>query len=153
MKTNRRMNRFLQIIPGYEGYSTRETRRNDDKLLRESIATCLFWSQGKLETLLGKQVQGGAPSDFEKTEGLIVMVKSLMARVKYASYGESGFFSEHQIPEADLNTIHTMDMRLLEKARELQDSVGSAPIETIKDIIIEMDNMVAMRSSFLRERK
>lgn len=114
--------RGLNKIPGYKGYRDKESRRDVDKRLRESIADALGV---QVDALTRYNAELANMRDFESLasiEPAISQVRTLSDRIRHASYGYGGLFSDNDIDANALEQMRLFDAALLHEV----DGLGAA---------------------------
>lgn len=123
----------LDKIPGYEGYRDKENRRDADKKVRESVASAL---QTQVDTLTRYNAELSKARDFESLaaiEPAIGQIRLLADRVRSASYGYGGIFSENSIDEHALEQLRLFDSALLREVDALASEVNTLTSSTPPD--------------------
>lgn len=106
--------RLSAKIPGYSGYVDRERRRDIDKLNRERLADRLRSLKRPLTDLMRELTDGGRLLEVGPVDAAIKKLDRLENRVRFASYGYSGFFDVVKIEQAQLDSIYGFDLALVE---------------------------------------
>jgi hypothetical protein len=127
------LERLSDKIPGYSGYVDRERRRDIDKLHREHLADRLRNLKAPLMDLMRELSSTGRLFEVGPVDSAIKKLDHLENRVRFASYGYSGFFDVVKIEQAQLDSIYRFDLALVEhvdkldaKISELKAKAGSA---------------------------
>lgn len=128
-----RIDDFLNSIPGYAGYRSKEKRRDSDRLIRERLAQ----DYGQLADRLGRLATRFADERDLDAVRLIskphTRLVSFRDRVRSASYGYAPLFAENSVDEAALDQIAAFDTSLAEGLEPLETSISqleSAPAST-----------------------
>ncbi|HEX5506546.1 MAG TPA: DUF4178 domain-containing protein [Thermomicrobiales bacterium] len=103
---------WLDKIPGYAGYRNKESRRDDDKRLRESLAAEYNQLAGRLTAVQGDLARGGKLSEIGTIEQLERALRLFVDRLRTASYGYAGLFSDHPVEERALDQLQAFDRAL-----------------------------------------
>jgi hypothetical protein len=107
------------FIPGYKGYSEKEGRRDTDKLLRMEIAKQLDHLKEIINNITRQQIEE-KKMDFINDLDRIKRTLDIAAnQIRYANYGESGFFDIVQVDTADLDKLYQFDLGIKEEAEQL----------------------------------
>lgn len=135
--------RLTEKIPGYTGYVDRERRRDIDKLHRERVADRVRALKAPLTDLMREMTSSGRLMEVGPIDSVIKKLDRLENRVRFASYGYSGFFDVVKIEEAQLDSIYRFDLALVEhvdklaaKANELKS--GAETSEGLKSACAEL---------------
>lgn len=109
----------LNKVPGYKGYSDKESRRDEDKQVRESVANAL---NAQIDTLNRYNSDLSAARDFEglaAIEPAIGQIRLLADRIRHASYGYGGIFSDNDIDAAAIEQLRLFDGAMLREVESL----------------------------------
>lgn len=141
------LERLADKIPGYSGYVDRERRRDIDKLHRERLADRLRSLKAPLTDLVRELSGGGRLFEVGAVDSAIKRVDRLENRVRFASYGYSGFFDVVKIEQAELDSIYQFDLALVEHVDRLEAKVNelktkSATAEGLKSAAAEVTDEV-----------
>lgn len=127
------LDRLSDKIPGYSGYVDRERRRDIDKLHREHLADRLRDLKAPLTDVMRELSSTGRLFEVGPVDSAIKKLDHLENRVRFASYGYSGFFDVVKIEQAQLDSIYRFDLALVEhvdklaaKINELKAKAGTA---------------------------
>ncbi len=107
------LNDLISMIPGYGAYREQESRRQDDALTREFLASRLRQCKSSL-TQLGQQAV--AAGDLElpaQVERLRDRVDLAERRLEAAVEGYSGWFSKRKVDAKLLKDVATLDANLV----------------------------------------
>lgn len=107
------------MLPGYQGYVEREGRRQTDKILREEISSILGLIEKALNRKILNEIEVKNKELVSYFDTILKKIGLLQAKIKFAPYGESSFFSDNQIKEDELREIYIMDSRIKEEADSL----------------------------------
>lgn len=105
----RRIGNFLESIPGYNGYRSKEDRRADDRRLRESIAQRLSTTVDTLTSVSAKLAASRNLTQISTVERLVGSTRQLADRVRTASYGYGGIFTDRDVDEFALDQLRQFD--------------------------------------------
>jgi hypothetical protein len=114
------LQRMAEKIPGIAGYQAKETRRDVDKLFRENLADRLRRVKDALAATTRDLTDGGRLLEIAPIERVSKKVDTLENRVRFASYGYTGFFEAVQIKEAQLDAIYRFDLGLVENVEAIE---------------------------------
>ena len=151
-----RMDDFLNSIPGYAGYRSKEKRRDSDRLIRERLANEygeLADRLGRLATRFADERDLDAVRLINKPHTRLITFRD---RLRSATYGYAPLFSETSVDEAALDQIAAFDQSLGEGLEPLEASIGkleSTPAGTegfesaVRDLEAEVE---ALHTRFAR---
>jgi hypothetical protein len=114
------LQRMAEKIPGIAGYQAKETRRDVDKLYRESLADRLRRVKDPVAAAVRDLTDGGRLLEITPLERISKKVDTVENRIRFASYGYTGFFDAVQIKEQQLDAIYQFDLRLVEKVEAIE---------------------------------
>ncbi|HVG22489.1 MAG TPA: hypothetical protein VNI02_25845 [Blastocatellia bacterium] len=118
------LERLSDKIPGYSGYVDRERRRDIDKIHREHLADRLRRLKAPLTDLMRELSSTGRLFEVGPVDSAIKKLDHLENRVRFASYGYSGFFDVVKIEQEQLDSIYRFDLALVEHADKLEVKVN-----------------------------
>lgn len=126
------LKRILSKIPGFKGYMERQTRRDADKLLRETVAERFEQQWSRISGLQREFINTGDIMYVDDLEAAAIKLRTFADRVRRASYGYSGLFDAIKINEDELARLYEYDAAMLGLAEEVgraidnvETSVGS----------------------------
>lgn len=112
-------------IPGFKGYVDRNSRRDADKLLRETVATRLEQQWSRISGLQRDLINQGSIELVDDLESAAVKMRTLVDRVRTASYGYAGFFDAIKVNEAELVKLYQFDAALVDRATQMTAAVDN----------------------------
>ena len=101
------------IIPGFGGYLNKERRRDSDKIQREFLAKALEENKAFIDELV--RDSSSEPGMFQILDDLDRLKKKIdktASKIRYASYGYSGFFDAVKVGEQELAQLHQFDLEM-----------------------------------------
>ncbi len=111
-------------IPGYGGYTAREGRRDADKAQREHMADRLRATKEPLNEVVRALSSTGGLARVMPADRLSKKLDHVENRVRFASYGYTGFFDAVKIDETQLDALYQFDHALVEQLDEIARLVG-----------------------------
>jgi hypothetical protein len=118
------LERLTRKIPGYSGYVDRERRRDIDKMHREHLADRLRSIKGPLTDLMRQLSSEGRVFELGPIDLALKKLDRIENRVRFASYGYSGFFDVVKIDQPQLDAIYQFDLGLVEHVDKLEAEAG-----------------------------
>lgn len=119
-------------IPGFSGYVERQTRRDADKLVRETLSNRFRELEGQVSALQRDFISQGEIGYIDDLEAAAIKLRTFADRIRTASRGYSGMFDAVKINEDELAKIYNYDASMVdlvdEVARAIENvaaSVGS----------------------------
>lgn len=101
-------------IPGFNGYMERQSRRDADKLLRETIASRVEEQYQRVSALQRDFISQGEIAYVDDLEASALKMRTFADRVRRASRGYSGLFDAVKINEKELAQIYQYDAAMLD---------------------------------------
>jgi hypothetical protein len=121
-----RVERLLKRVPGYTGYRQKESMRDDDRRLRQEIARELTQSIDRLTAVSSRLASERRLDQISAVENTIGRVRQLESRVRTASYGYGGIFSDRSVDEYALQQLKAFDVAFQQGVDELASLVAGA---------------------------
>lgn len=121
--------KILSKLPGFKGYMERQSRRDADKLLRETVADRFEEQYQRVSALQRDFISQGEIGYVDDLEAAAIKLRTFADRVRRASYGYSGLFDAVKINEEELAQLYQYDADLLTAAEEIGravDNVGAS---------------------------
>jgi len=101
------------IIPGFGGYLRKERRRDSDKIQREFLAKALEENKAFLNDLIRDATnEAGMLDVLDDLDRLKKKIDKTASRIRYATYGYSGFFDAVKVGEQELAQLHRFDLEM-----------------------------------------
>ncbi|MGH9902628.1 MAG: hypothetical protein ACRD68_12545, partial [Pyrinomonadaceae bacterium] len=113
------LERLGERIPGYSGYAQRERRRDIDKLHREHLADRLRGVKTPVNEAIREMTSTGRLMEIGPLDRVLKKLDQIENRVRFASYGYSGFFDVAKVEEPQLEAIYRFDLALVERVEAL----------------------------------
>lgn len=123
---------LLRKLPGFRGYLEKEYRRESDELQRQWLGDRFQQCKRKLEQIALPLVEAGQIDLLPQVDRLRGRLDRLIARIRGAMQGYSGFFDLVRIEEPLLERIYSYDAGLLEQGEALARAVEQLPGEPDK---------------------
>src|SRR5690606_12407932 len=114
------IDRFLNSIPGYAGYRSKERRRESDRLIREKLAQDYGQAADRLGRLATRYANERDLASVRAINKPHTRLVSFRDRVRSATYGYAPLFAETSIDEAALDQIAAFDRSLADGLEPLQ---------------------------------
>ncbi|MBL8151029.1 MAG: zinc-ribbon domain-containing protein [Blastocatellia bacterium] len=115
---------LVSKIPGYKGYLEKENRREVDKLHREHLAAMLYQLKTPINQLISELSSTGRLFEVGPLDRILKKLDKIENRIRYASYGYTGFFDIVKIKESQLDQIYQFDLALLNDVEMVKARVG-----------------------------
>jgi len=124
MSLENRIEQLLNQIPGYTGYRSKEDRRDDDRRLREAISESLDATVATLTAVSAKLAEQRKLTQISTLERLVGSTRHLADRVRTASYGYGGIFTDRPVDDVALDQLRQFDNAFQNESAELADLAG-----------------------------
>lgn len=147
------------FIPGYKGYSEKEGRRDTDKLLRMGIARQIDSKKTVIDDIIRQQGSKKKLEYISELDRIKRNIDLIANQIRYANYGESGFFDIVQVDIADLDRLYQFDMGIKEETEQLASMINALQeSETLKedcssimDVLSALSEKIANRDKVIME--
>lgn len=107
-----RITNLLNRIPGYTGYRDKENRRDEDKRIREAVANEVGAQVDRLNQYSAELSSEREFEHLSRIEGLVGQMRLLGDRIRTASYGYGGIFTERSVDETALDQLRQFDVSM-----------------------------------------
>ena len=114
--------KVMSYVPGFKGYIERQSRRDSDKILRETIAARVEEQWQRISGLQRDLISQGGLQYVDDLESAAIQLRTFADRVRRATRGYSGLFDAVKINEAELTQLYLYDAAML----DLLDGIGRA---------------------------
>ena len=145
------LDKIGSLIPGYDGYKDRSSRKNCDKQLRVILSNKLNEYENSITTKIDISMKNSNINDMNKYESFRKKINTLSSKILYSPYGSNAFFSDQKINEDELDTIYQYDLDLSDKVEKLAALSDFSDLEitnSISDISIALVNRNNYINSF-----
>ena len=112
-------------IPGFSGYIERQSRRDADKLLRDTIADRFDEQWARISALQRQFISEGEIAYVDDLEAAAIKLRQFIDRVRRAPRGYSGMFSAVKINEEELAQLYVYDAAMLEMVDEVSRAIDN----------------------------
>ena len=116
---------WLDRVPGYRGYREKEDRRDADRRVRDRIASDLDARAERVEAVARTLANQRRIAEIGPVDELAKSIRHLIDRVRTASYGYGGLFSDRTIDERALDQLRQFDESLLAGVATLDEPIAS----------------------------
>ena len=120
---------ILHYIPGFRGYLAKENRRESDDLQRDWLADRLQRSKRALDEITRPLADAGQIDVLPQVDRIRGRLDKLIARIRGAMQGYSGFFDLVRVDEALLERVYEHDLALMEKVEALAATIEELPAD------------------------
>jgi hypothetical protein len=138
---------IANAIPGFKGYRDKELRRDADRLEREHLAAQLEKCKKGLNDAAAAASRSGSLDAVNGIETARKRLDKVIARVRYADRGYSGFFDTVKVDEAMLARVYEFDLALVDDANAV--AAASGDLDAMVARIDTMDVHLSDREAIL----
>lgn len=110
---------LLNKIPGYSGYKNKESRRDEDKRVREELAREYGQFAQRLADLQGELARARRFAEIGNVERVERALRRFTDRLRTATYGYGGLMGDRDVDSAALDQLRQFDEGLLSGVDEL----------------------------------
>lgn len=112
-----------RYLPGFRGYLEKEYRRESDALQRTWLADRLQRGKRGLDDLARRLTEAGQLDQLGEIERFRRRLETLLARIRGAMQGYSGFFDLVRVDAGVLDQLYEHDLSLMEQVAKLGDAI------------------------------
>jgi hypothetical protein len=138
---------IANAIPGFKGYRDKELRRDADRLEREHLAAQLEACKKGLNDASAAASRSGSLDGINDIETARKRLDKVIARVRYADRGYSGFFDTVKVDETVLARVYEFDLALVDDANAV--AAASGDVKAMVARIDAMDARLSEREAIL----
>jgi len=117
--------KLLSYIPGFSGYIERQTRRDADKVLRETVARRFEEQWSRVSNLQVEMVNNGMIKYVDDLEKAALQLRTFIDKISTAARGYSGLFDAVKINEKELKAIYQFDLAFFELGAQVKSGVDN----------------------------
>ncbi|HXF85123.1 MAG TPA: hypothetical protein VNK49_07010 [Anaerolineales bacterium] len=111
--------KLASYIPGFSGYVERQTRRDADKILRETVARRFEEQWKRASQLQSDMVSNGMISYVDDMEKAALNLRTFIDKISTAPRGYSGLFDAVKINEKELEALYQFDAAFFDLAEQV----------------------------------
>jgi hypothetical protein len=111
--------KLLSYIPGFKGYVERQSRRDADKILRDTVARRFEELWGRASNLQVEMVNNGMIKYMDEMEKAALSLRTFIDKISKAARGYSGMFDAVQINEQELEAIYQFDLAFFDLGEQV----------------------------------
>lgn len=127
-KVSRDMDPFKKIlakVPGFGGYIERQTRRDSDKLIRETIFQRFRELESRVSAMQREFISHGEIQYVDDLEATAIKLRTFADRIRTATRGYSSLFEAVKINEAELAMLYEYDAAMLDLVDEVDRAIDN----------------------------
>jgi hypothetical protein len=111
--------KLASYIPGFGGYVERQTRRDADKLLRDTVARRFDEQWKRTSQMQEDMVSNGMIAYVDDMEKAAIQMRTFIDKISTAPRGYSGLFDAVKINEKELQSIYQFDAAFFDLAEQI----------------------------------
>tara|TARA_B110000116_G_C16587603_1_gene469139 strand:+ start:158 stop:613 length:456 start_codon:yes stop_codon:yes gene_type:complete len=135
------------LIPGYIGYTERDSRRVCDQKIRKEIENNLLSFEKQIIRII--QRESGKKSIME-LDSLRKSLETSASKIRNTTYGESSFFSDNIIANDELTKIYLFDLDIKERVNLLKTLINKKNWTKMIGDIESLRTQIEERNRFIR---
>ena len=124
--------KLMSFIPGFGGYVERQTRRDADKLLRDTVARRFEEQWKRASQLQSDLVSAGMIQYVDDMEKAAIKLRTFIDKITTAPRGYSGLFDAVKINENELESIYQFDAAFFDLAEQVARALDNVE-QTLSD--------------------
>ena len=150
--------KLMRLVPGMKGYQDKEAFRDSDKAVRLKISENLGGAKKALDSWKRDIIDSGSIKGLDLVDRAVRKIEELADRVKYESYGYSGYFDAAKIREPELDQLYKFDLGLFEMVDNIVGAVETARsagagdirggVNSVEASLRELEDILKERHSF-----
>jgi hypothetical protein len=135
------LERIANKVPGFKGYRDQELRRDADRIEREHLAAELEACKKPLDELANAATRSGSLDVINDIETARKRLDRLIAQIRHADRGYSGFFDAIKVDEALLERVYQFDLGLIADVQAVRGAAAAAgdPKAAVSGMIAAID--------------
>jgi dsDNA-specific endonuclease/ATPase MutS2 len=144
-------------LPGIRDYVDKELRRAADKRLRDQLVDHLQGQKTQLVQIQKQLLDRQGLKWVAHVDTNVQRLQTTIDRIRTASYGYAGFFSEVRIQEEALNELYRFDQMLAQQAAAVDPAVAQLATarddEAIRTALDQLAAVIAELNTRFEQRK
>ncbi len=129
----RRVKGLLDRVPGYRGYRAKEDRRDADRRVRDHLVIAFGAKADRVERVARDLAAQRRIQDVGPVDAFARRIRHLCDRIRTATYGYGGLFSDRDVDAAALDQLRQFDEALLSGVEELNDPIEGLEAALVAD--------------------
>jgi len=164
MGTKERIGKALQkaarILPGIGSYQDKESLRETDKRLRDTLSTQLADHMNTIERLKTGIARKGSLSSLKDLDDLSRHFDKVSRSLGFASRGYAAIFDSHQVDEEALTRLFEFDQSLKEEVdlldplvsmlSEKEEKLDTTILDKARDLLLKIEKRINEREGLLK---
>jgi len=120
-----KLEKLVDVIPGYKGYKEKEMRREADRLLRETLARKYEEQWSRLTAVQKRLMKAGGIEFTDDVESAATKLRGFIDKLKTAAMGYSGLFDAVRVKEAELDKLYAFDESLADGVTQISGTIDA----------------------------
>jgi hypothetical protein len=156
------LKRLARHVPGIGSYQDKESLREGDKKLRDTLALRLDSARKALEEVIDSLQKDGHLAHLDRLGRLDRKLHQGADTIRFASRGYAGIFDTVKIGEKELEQLYAFDIALAESVSAIQEAaeglkgasaeaIAGDALTALEHQLASFENKVKKRGVFLQE--
>ena len=111
--------RLASYVPGFNGYVERQSRRDADKLVRDTVARRFTELWTRTSNLQKDLISAGKIQFVDDLEQAALQLRTFIDKITTAARGYSGLFDAVKINEKELEQLYNFDLSFFDLADQI----------------------------------
>jgi len=145
---------LASLIPGYRGYSDKESRRDSDRALRQAIANTIDATKAAVDEAIAECSRSMEFARLEPLERLRRRLLAVSDAIRHAPSGYAGLLDTAPVGAAEIDRLHEYDSALRDHAEKVAAEVrviaGGGEAATLEGLLSELEEDVRRRDELLK---
>jgi hypothetical protein len=120
-----KLEKLVDVIPGYKGYKEKEMRREADRLLRETLARKYEEQWSRLTSVQKRLMKAGGIEFTDDVESAATKLRGFIDKLKTAAMGYGGLFDAVRVKEAELDKLYAFDESLADGVTQISGTIDA----------------------------
>lgn len=117
--------KILSKVPGFSGYMERQSRRDADKLLRDTLASRFEEQWQRISSIQRDLINQGEIASIDDLEAAAIKYRTFIDKIRRAPRGYSGLFDAVKINEKELAQLYQYDSTMLDLVDETSRAIDN----------------------------
>jgi hypothetical protein len=151
------LERLARLIPGIGSYQDKESLREGDKRLRDTLADRLDLARKAVERVIEGLQREGHLANLDRLGRLVRKLHHASDTFRFASRGYSGMFDNIKIDETRLEKLYTFDGSLAESVSQIRETAdglkGVSPEALAGGALDPLEDKIELLAEKMNERE
>lgn len=144
------LDKIGKLIPGFNGYSIRDEKRDLDKKLRIAISAQLNQIENEIIIVQRNLILKNDLTYAKELDVIRKKLNTLSNKIKNVHHGQTAFFNNNEIKENELDRIYAIDLNIAQVVSSLSPLVKeNVGIDYFKYKLHELEDLLLKRLDFI----